>query len=40
MKTGMREFDSWSIEWFKGAVSSGDYARSGLARDLRGKSGW
>ncbi len=40
MKTGMREFDSRSIEWFKGAVSSGDYTRSGLARGLCEKSGW
>ena len=40
MKIGMREFDSRSIEWFKGAVSSGDYTRSGLARELCEKSGW
>ncbi len=40
MKTGMREFDSRSIEWFKGAVFSGDYTRSGLARGLCERSGW
>ncbi len=40
MKIGLREFDRQSIEWFQGAVSSGDYTRSGLARELCEKSGW
>ncbi|MCY4226898.1 MAG: IS4 family transposase [Gammaproteobacteria bacterium] len=40
MKIGLREFDSQSIEWFKGAASSGDYTRSGLARELCERSGW
>ena len=40
MRIGLREFDSGTIEWFRGAASSGDHARSGLARELCERSGW
>ena len=40
MQVGLRHFDSQTLDWFAGALRSGEATRHGLARELCERTGW